>query len=32
MGYASAEASVFFVLVLILTLFQFRVLRSRTEL
>jgi multiple sugar transport system permease protein len=32
MGYASAEASVFFVLVLLLTLLEFRVLRSRTEL
>jgi multiple sugar transport system permease protein len=32
MGYASAEASVFFVMVLVLTLFEFRVLRSQTEL
>ena len=32
MGYASAEASVFFVLVLALTLVEFRVLRSQTEL
>lgn len=31
MGYASAEATVFFVIVLLLTLAQFRVLRSRTE-
>src|ERR1700730_11473994 len=31
MGYASAEASVFFVMVLVLTLFEFRVLRSQTE-
>ena len=31
MGYASAEATVFFVIVLGLTLIQFRVLRSQTE-
>jgi multiple sugar transport system permease protein len=31
MGYASAEATVFFAIVLVLTLAQFRVLRSRTE-
>jgi multiple sugar transport system permease protein len=31
MGYASAEATVFFAIVLLLTLAQFRVLRSRTE-
>jgi multiple sugar transport system permease protein len=31
MGYASAEATVFFAIVLLLTLAQFRVLRSRIE-
>ena len=31
MGYASAEATIFFVIVLCLTLAQFRVLRSQTE-
>lgn len=31
MGYASAEATVFFAIVLLLTLAQFRVLRARTE-
>jgi multiple sugar transport system permease protein len=31
MGYASAEATVLFVIVLVLTLVQFRVLRSQTE-
>jgi multiple sugar transport system permease protein len=30
MGYASAEATVFFAIVLLLTLAQFRVLRSQT--
>jgi multiple sugar transport system permease protein len=31
MGYASAEATIFFLIVLFLTLVQFRVLRSQTE-